>query len=108
RFSNWLTHAKASTWFDAEAAVSTIQHVVSLATSLVLRQMRGVPDKCPSCGSIDLSPQRGVNEAIPDLEWERPVCDKCGWTGTPVPILPKEAYRPSQGSDPNGCDFITP
>jgi hypothetical protein len=56
---------------------------------LVLRHVRGVPDACPACGSTRLSPQRGVNDSVPDVEWERPVCEKCGWTGDPVPILPR-------------------
>jgi hypothetical protein len=41
RFSNWLTHAKASTWYDAEAATSTVEHALGLATrnvSTILRQ----------------------------------------------------------------------
>jgi hypothetical protein len=97
RFSNWLTHAKASTWHDAEAASSTIEHTVSLATSLVIRHLRGVPETCPACGSHRLSPERGVNSAVPNVEWERPTCDKCGWTGTPVPILPTpESYAPEE------------
>jgi hypothetical protein len=87
RFSNWLTHAKASTWFDAEAAVTTVEHAVGLATPLVIRRTRGVPDVCPACGSHRLSPQRGMNSTIPELEWERPVCEKCGWAGVPVPVF---------------------
>ena len=89
RFSNWLTHAKASAWHDAEAAATTVEHALGLATSLVLRHVRGVPHACPACGSTRLSPQRGVNDSVPDIEWERPVCEKCGWTGDPVPILPR-------------------
>jgi hypothetical protein len=93
RFSNWLTHAKTSTWYDAEAATSTVEHIVTLATSLVIRNLRDVPDTCPACGSHRLSPQRGMNSEVPDVEWERATCDKCGWAGTPVPILPApESY----------------
>jgi hypothetical protein len=36
-----------------------------------------------------LSPQRGFNDSVPDIEWERPTCEKCGWAGDPVPILPR-------------------
>jgi hypothetical protein len=71
RFSNWLTHAKASAWHDAEAATTTVEHALGLATSLVLRHIRGVPHACPACGSTRLSPQRGINERVTDLEWER-------------------------------------
>jgi hypothetical protein len=93
RFSNWLTHAKASTWYDAEAATTTVEHALGLSASLVVRHVRGVPEACPGCGSNRLSPQRGFHSSAPDIEWERPVCDKCGWTGDAVPILADpEAY----------------
>jgi hypothetical protein len=88
RFSNWLTHAKTSAWHDAEAA-TTVEHALGLATSLVLRHVRGVPHACPACGSTRLSPQRGFDERVPEFEWERPVCEKCDWAGDPVPILPR-------------------
>ena len=86
-FSNWLTHTKASKWHDAEAATSTVEHAISLGSSAVIRHMRGVPETCPACGSHRLSPQRGVNSEFPDIEWERPTCEKCGWAGDPVPIF---------------------
>ncbi len=80
RFSNWLTHAKASTWYDAEAATTTVEHALGLATSLVVRHLRAVPEACPACGSSRLSPQRGLHPSEADVECERPICDKCGWT----------------------------
>jgi hypothetical protein len=92
-FANWLTHTKASTWHDAEAAVTTVEHALGLAGSLVIRHIRGVPETCPACGSNRLSPERGIHSSVPDIEWERPTCEKCGWTGDPVPILgTPEAY----------------
>jgi hypothetical protein len=92
RFSNWLTHAKTSTWYDAEAATSTVQHALGLAGSLVIRHIRAT---CPACGSNRLSPQRGFHSGVPDLEWERPTCEKCGWLGDPVPVLGDAgAYAP--------------
>jgi hypothetical protein len=87
RFSNWLTHAKASTWYDAEAATTTVEHALGLATSLIVRHVRAVPEACPACGSNRLSPQRGFHPRNTDVEWERPTCDKCGWTGDPVPVF---------------------
>jgi hypothetical protein len=109
RFSNWLTHAKALTWHDAEAASSTVEHAVTLSTSLVIRHLRGVPDSCPSCGSHRLSPERGVDPAVPDVEWERPTCHKCGWRGSLVPILPTpDAYEPEEGRTLPEGDCIIP
>src|SRR4030088_2398989 len=111
RFANWLTHAKASTWYDAEAATTTVEHALGLAASLVIRYVRGVPEACPACGSNRLFPQRGYHSSAPDIEWERPTCDKCGWLGDPVPILgDPEAYAPDgeERSLPEGdCVFQT-
>jgi hypothetical protein len=97
--ANWLTHAKTSNWYDAEAATSTVEHALGLVTSLAVRYVRDVPEACPSCESNRLYPQRGENTATPDVVWERPVCSKCGWTGDPVPVLPEpEAYAPDDPS----------
>lgn len=85
-FANWLTHAKGTKWHDAEAAVAVTENAISLCTSAVIQQVRGVPDECPACGSHRLSSQRGFHTSMPDVEWERPTCDKCGWAGEPVLI----------------------
>ena len=97
KFANWLTHAKNTRWHDAEAAVVTTEGAATLCTSLLIRQLRGVPDECPACGSHRLSPERGHNTSDPEVEWERPTCDKCGWTGEPVLI--EEVPRPPDGDD---------
>jgi len=85
-FANWLTHAQSATWYDAEAAQSITSHAFEGASSLVLRYIRLVPDECPKCGSPHLSPENGWREDQPETEWQRPVCEDCGWTGTPVVI----------------------
>jgi hypothetical protein len=85
-FTNWLTHAKAATWHDAEMAITAVDHVVGLAASLVIRHSREVPEECPKCGSPHLSPEEGRHTGMPELLWERPVCADCGWTGKPVPL----------------------
>src|SRR3990172_10451457 len=86
KFVNWLTHTKSSHWQDAEAGIAVTENAISLCTTAVIRHVRGVPDRCPACGSQRLSPQRGYREDIPDIEWERPICDKCGWTGARVEV----------------------
>ena len=96
-FTNWLTHSKGSKWYDAEAAVSTTENSISLCTSSVVRHMRGVPETCPACGSHRLSPERGFRADLPGLEWERPTCNKCRWTGEPVQIL--KVPEPLERSD---------
>lgn len=86
KFTNWLTHAKASHWHDAEAAIAVTENAVGLCTTAIIRNIRGVPEHCPTCGSQRLSPERGYRQDLPDIEWERPICDKCGWTGDPVQV----------------------
>jgi hypothetical protein len=96
-FANWLTHAKGSKWHDAEAAIATTENTIGLCTSSVIRHMRGVPETCPACGSHRLSPERGFRSDLPDIEWERPTCTKCDWTGEPVPI--HNVPEPPEGTD---------
>jgi gamma-glutamylcyclotransferase (GGCT)/AIG2-like uncharacterized protein YtfP len=93
-FSNWLTHAKSAAWLDADMAHTLIQHAIGMATSLILRELRGVPEACPDCGSPDLAPEQGENTAAPGELWERPRCSACGWAGRPVPILDSGYGRP--------------
>jgi hypothetical protein len=106
-FSNWLTHSKSATWSDAEMAHSLVQHACGMATGLILRALRGVPEECPDCGSPHLEPQQGENAAAPGVLWERPRCADCGWAGRPVPILDREDGQPiitreGQESDEHG------
>jgi hypothetical protein len=109
RFSNWLTHAKASNWYDAEAAATTVEHALGLAASLVIRHVRAVPEACPACGSNRLSPRRGVHSSVPCVEWERPTCEKCGWVGEPVPILGEPgAYVAEKDRPPPEGECIIP
>lgn len=103
KFANWLTHTKSSHWYDAETAIATTENAVTLCTSAVIRHVRGVPEHCPVCGSQRLSPDRGYNLDFPNLEWERPTCDKCGWGGEPVPIREVfGAYGPPDSKTPEG------
>ncbi|UGX93681.1 gamma-glutamylcyclotransferase [Bradyrhizobium barranii subsp. barranii] len=109
-FSNWLTHSKSATWLDAELAHSLIQHGISMATSLILRELRGVPEECPNCGSPHLEPQQGENSAFPGILWERPHCVDCGWGGRPVPIIDLADRQPiitREGNESDECSVGT-
>ena len=109
RFSNWLTHARSSTWFDAEASVATVEHALGFVTSHVIRYLRAVPEACPACGSNRLSPRRGENTAMPGVVWERPECSKCGWTGDPAPVLLEpEAYARDEDPEPPEGECVIP
>ncbi|MEO1964603.1 gamma-glutamylcyclotransferase family protein [Hyphomonas sp.] len=93
-FSNWLTHSKSATWIDADMAVTLTQHASEMTTSLIVREIRGVPEECPNCGSPYLEPERGENSAAPGVLWERPRCTDCAWAGRPFPILDVEKGTP--------------
>lgn len=93
KYVNWVAHARDTIINDAEAAVSSTEFTLSLFTTALIRFHRGVPDRCPSCRSLRLSPERGVNTSEPKTTYERPVCEKCGWTGEPVIIAPAKPRR---------------
>lgn len=86
-FSNWLTHSKSATWVDAEMAQTLTGHAVGMASSLVVRQLRGVPEACPSCNSPNLEPEVGETAQSAGALWERPRCIDCGWVGRAVAIV---------------------
>ena len=109
-FSNWLTHSKSASWVDADMAHTLIQHAIGIATPLIVRELRGVPEACPSCSSPDLDPEQGENTGTPGVLWERPRCSACGWTGRPVPILDIESGRPivtREGEDSDEHSIMT-
>jgi hypothetical protein len=106
KFANWLTHARGAYFTDAEAAIGSTEFTLSLFTTALIRYARGVPDCCPSCGSQWLSPERGIHTSEPDTIYERSVCDKCGWTGTPVVVMPSPS--PPDRPPPEGdCVVMT-
>lgn len=106
-FSNWLTHSQSATWHDAETAQVMVEQVLGLAISLVLRHVRSVPEQCPDCGSPHLAPEEGYLERLPEVVWERPVCEDCGWTGKPAPIGERqgdeEPLITREGAEQEGC-----
>jgi hypothetical protein len=108
KFTSWLTHAKASDWHDAEAAIAASENAIALCTSVIIRHIRGVPEQCPECGSQRLSPQRGYHQDSPEVEWERPTCDRCGWAGKPVPIDDVLEGDDESATPPPAGDCIVP
>jgi hypothetical protein len=106
KFANWLTHTRAAHFNDAEAAIGTTELTLSLFSAALIRYIRGVPDCCPSCGSQRLSPERGMHSSDPNTIYERPVCGKCGWTGTPVVIVPPPS-QPDRPPPDGECVIMT-
>ena len=85
-YSNWLTHAKSSSWHDAEMAQTTVESAIGMGVSTIMRHILMVPDACPKCSSPNLFPETGVRTDMTNVLWERPVCENCGWAGTPVVV----------------------
>ena len=85
-YVNWLTHSQSGTWIDAEVATTTVSYALGMATSIVMRQLGGVPDQCPDCESGNLSPIEGFDPDNPEVIFERPACGDCGWMGEVVPV----------------------
>lgn len=88
------------------AHIGATENAIALSTSAVIRHIRGVPERCPTCGSQRLSPERGYRVDLPDGEWERPICEKCGWAGTPVPV--KSVGTPERPTTPPEGECIIP
>lgn len=107
KFTNWLTHAREAHFNDAEAALGTTELTLSLFTTALIRHVRGVPDRCPSCGSQRLSPERGFNTENPNTVFERPVCQKCSWTGESVMVAPSPP-RPDRSPPDGDCVIMNP
>jgi hypothetical protein len=103
-FTNWLTHAKDAALSDAETAVQVTEQTLSLYTGALTRLLRGVPDRCPRCGSLRLSPERARDPENPTHIFERPACLRCEWKGEPTQI--GELPVP-ESSEPSGeCYFM--
>jgi hypothetical protein len=101
-FTNWLAHARGAQASDAEAALHATELVLSLYTAALIRHVRGVPERCPACGSHRLSPERANDPKNPDDRYERPACQKCSWTGTAV-LIPPTPPRPSSPPPTDEC-----
>lgn len=73
---NWLTHEKNATRHDGMACVDATSHVLAMFSTAILRFERGETDRCPECGSYQLSRDY---DAKRDLQF--PYCKVCEWEG---------------------------
>ena len=71
---NWLTHARNATRFDGIAAVDATSHLLVMFTTASMRFEHGDTDRCPSCGSYQLSDDYDSEE---DISFR--VCGRCHW-----------------------------
>jgi hypothetical protein len=108
-FTNWLAHARSSHFQDAEAALAATELTISLFTVVFIRNLRGVPQACPSCGSQRLALQWAQHADATGIIHEWPLCEVCNWTGTAVPFEPKpgEPANRSRGRPAGDCSIAT-
>jgi len=108
---NWLTHSQSGTWIDAEVANTTVSYALGMATNIVMRQLRGVPDQCPDCESGNLTPIEGLDPDNPAVIFERPACADCGWVGDIVPVGERsddevEQFITREGDTDDACGIM--
>ncbi len=73
---NWLTHTSGATQADAVFALDSTQHVLSMFGTALFRHVRGIPDRCPKCGSYRIGLWKSDAE---DDDAESVVrCQACG------------------------------
>jgi hypothetical protein len=72
---SWLAHATNATRADADTAVDAVSHVMQVFSLALIRQRRGEPTRCPSCGSyqVAMGYRDGEASAAPFLR-----CEACG------------------------------
>jgi hypothetical protein len=51
----WLTHAKNGVRMDATLAVEATSHTLFMFGMALIRKERGIPDRCPQCGSYRIT-----------------------------------------------------
>jgi hypothetical protein len=74
-----LTHEKNATRHDGILALAATAHTIEMFSVTQIRFERGETDRCPACGSYQLSSDY---DAESDLEFR--VCDSCDWVRPPL------------------------
>lgn len=89
----WLTHATNARRSEADAAVDATGHVLQVLSLALLREKRGEPERCPSCGSYKITTDYYRDEEgglLPEESFM--LCEACGW----------------EGEEPGGASHSTP
>ena len=73
---SWLTHASSATKADAVLALEATHHALEAFSTAVFRQLHGIPDRCPSCGSYQIGLRGKLDGDGSDAV---PGCRACGW-----------------------------
>ena len=71
----WLTHATNATRSDADTALDAVSHLMQVLSLALIRQERGEPTRCPTCGSyqVTMDYHSDEGEMTPFLR-----CEACG------------------------------
>jgi hypothetical protein len=72
--ATWLTHEQNAHRFEAIIAVDATAHVLNAFGMAVVRHERGVPERCPECGSYRLA-----GDYREELDVHVTLCEACGW-----------------------------
>ena len=83
-YIQWLTHASDAVRFDAEIAIEAVGHLLSVYGHAMVRQERGIPDRCPRCSSYRL--ERDYRD---DINAYVTLCESCEWESAPENIYPR-------------------
>jgi hypothetical protein len=78
---NWLTHTSNAIRFDAQFALDATGHTLSVFAMSFIRFERVVPERCPHCGSYNLSVDYYHNDSDETLIVA--LCTVCGWEDVP-------------------------
>jgi hypothetical protein len=60
-------------------------HVLSVYSHVLIKQERGIPDRCPRCSSYRL-----FSEYDDELDAYIEICESCGWKGEPELVPPPD------------------
>jgi hypothetical protein len=77
---NWLTHDKNATQFDGLMTLDATANVLEAFSNATIRFERGEAERCPSCGSYQLS-----KDYEDDTYAEFAYCKVCDWEGPREP-----------------------
>lgn len=82
----WLTHAKKAVGMDGTLAINATGHLLFSFGMAIIRKGKGVPDRCPQCGSYRVT-RDWRPEFAPDHEYVTR-CEACEWEDLPLGIEP--------------------
>ncbi len=81
---NWLTHAKNAVRMDGVLAVEGTGHTLFAFGTAIVRKEKGIPDRCPGCGSYRIV--RDSRQEFGPEHGHVSRCEACGWVSYAGPV----------------------